>query len=547
MWYSILPPFLAIILAFTTRKVVPSLGAAIIFGGFLAYFGGYLEGLQNSEGAELFIGKSPPGSMGEISAWGSAIAASYHFVKTTLINPGHYQVLLFVPPMFAMVLIITEARGFDGIINFISKFVKGRKSAQLATATSGVVYFFDDYSNAMVVGSAMRPLTDRFRVSREKLAFLVDSTSAPIASLALISTWIIYEVGYFKESADAMGIEMSGYAIFLDILQYRFYCIFILALVFLHIFMGRDFGPMKTAEEKAMKEGAEGAEEAHAETNNEKAPSVLVALIPLGGLMIFQFLAMWYNGAVTHGNGDGLSLLNYLYWRDVIGGAEDVIIIFVYAAIFGLILSIISARKLTSIPNDAMDNCIGRALRISIEPCMILLFAWALNDTSQALHTDIFLTDLLKDNVSVLALPMIVFLLACLTAFTTGTSWGTMAILIPVVGPVAFQMEGGEYGLITMMCLGAVLDGAIFGDHCSPISDTTILSSTSTQCNLIKHVQTQMPYALLGATIALICGYLPVALGMNWFISFALGIAAIIGFFFLVGKKAEEPTQEMAD
>jgi Na+/H+ antiporter NhaC len=175
---------------------------------------------------------------------------------------------------------------------------------------------------------------------------------------------------------------------------------------------------------------------------------------------------------------------------------------------------------------------------------MILILAWSLKSCSDALNTKDFLAALIVGNVPLVVLPMIVFLVACVTSFTTGTSWGTMGILIPIVGPVAFLLEGDTYGLITMMCLGAVLDGAIFGDHCSPISDTTILSSTASQCELMPHVRTQMPYSILGAAVALLCGYLPVALGLNWIISIPLGILAIIAVFLLLGKRIETPVEK---
>ncbi|HIG17670.1 MAG TPA: hypothetical protein EYQ31_10520 [Candidatus Handelsmanbacteria bacterium] len=227
-----------------------------------------------------------------------------------------------------------------------------------------------------------------------------------------------------------------------------------------------------------------------------------------------------------------------MYWRDVIGGSADyVILIFDYSAMFGLILAVASASFLARFPAHQIRSCIWRGFTSCIGPCLILVLAWSLKNCSDALNTKDFLVALFVRNVPLAVLPTIVFLVACVTSFTTGTSWGTMGILIPIVGPVAFQLEGDTYGLITMMSLGAVLDGAIFGDHCSPISDTTILSSTATQCELMKHVRTQMPYSILGAGVALLVGYLPVALGLSWIVSFAFGILAVLAVFFLFGTK----------
>ncbi len=519
-WYSIVPPLSAIVLAFVTRRVLLSLGFAIFLGGLLLHV---------------------PGNPASIEAWVSGLYTAPVFLFDAIVEPVNLQILLFVPPMFAIVLIIAEAGGFDGILVHVSRIVRGRRSAQFATASAGVLYFFDDYSNAMVVGSAMRPMTDRYRISREKLAFLVDSTSAPIASLALISTWIMYEVSLFSESAETMGIANSGYSIFLDVLQYRFYCLFILSLVFLHVLLGRDFGPMKAAEEKALEEEPDVQTDA---TNTAKSGSVWVALIPLTGLLLFHFLGIWYDGGGLQKLREGASPAHWVYWREVIGSAEHTILIFDFAALFGLCLAIFSACCLATLPFTKMLGCLWRGFAKSVVPCLILTFAWSLKGSSDALHTDGFLVALLVGNIPLVFLPALVFLVACVTSFTTGTSWGTMAILIPVIGPVAFQLENGTYGLITMMSLGAVLDGAIFGDHCSPISDTTILSSSASQCDLMQHVRTQIPYSILGASIALACGYLPVAVGLGWFASLVLGILALVAVFFLFGTRTEISLKE---
>lgn len=519
-WYSVVPPFAAIILAFATRRVVLSLAFAIFLGGLLVHL---------------------PGNLASISAWGHGLWASPTFVYDAVKTPLNLQILIFVPLMFAMVLVIAEAGGFHGMFVHISKVIKGRKSAQFATASAGVIYFFDDYSNTMVIGSAMRSLTDFYRVSREKLAFIIDSTSAPIACLALISTWIMYEVGLYREAAIGMGIENTGYSIFLDALRYQFYCIFVISLVFIHILLGRDFGPMKDAELRAFKEGSG---DSNGETSAIKASSFWVALIPLGGLLLFHFTGMWLDGGGPEKLQEGASLLEWSYWRDVVGNAENVVLIFACAAFFSLLLAVLCARFLASFPFSETLKCIWQGVKLSIVPCLILTCAWSLKNSSDALHTDTFLAALLADNVSVNLLPALVFVVACLTAFMTGTSWGTMAILIPMVGPVAFQMDGETYGLITIMSLAAVLDGSIFGDHCSPISDTTILSASASHCDLMAHVRTQLPYSILAAIAALVCGYLPVAFGLRWSGGFALGIGAIIAFFLIVGTRIEAQPKE---
>ncbi len=282
------------------------------------------------------------------------------------------------------------------------------------------------------------------------------------------------------------------------------------------------------------------------ESDAPKSRSLWVALVPLVGLLVFHFVGMWYDGGGLQKLREGASPTDWTYWREVIGSAEHTILVFDFAALFGLCLAIFSARFLAHFPFKRTLDCLWLGLAKSVVPCLILTFAWSLKNCSDALHTDAFLVALLVENVSLVFLPTLVFLVACLTSFTTGTSWGTMAILIPIVGPVAFELEGGTYGLITIMSLGAVLDGSVFGDHCSPISDTTILSASSSQCELMAHVRTQMPYSILGASIALLCGYLPVARGFGWIECIALGILAIIGFFFFLGTRTENPQKESA-
>ncbi|MHC4310788.1 MAG: hypothetical protein ACYSSN_12700, partial [Planctomycetota bacterium] len=222
MWYSVVPPVLAILLAFLTKHVLLSLGIAIIAGGLLT---------------------KVPQSPLSVFAWLEGFKSVGIYVAATVTSKANLQILAFLPPIFVMIEIVIASGGFKGIIVWLLKWVKGRKSTQTATALMGILCFIDDYTNAIIVGSMMQPITDRFRVSREKLAFLVDATSAPIAGLAVISTWIAYEVGLLSQIAEELSIDRSGYSLFFDALSFRFYCLLMIAFVFLHIIFGRDFGP----------------------------------------------------------------------------------------------------------------------------------------------------------------------------------------------------------------------------------------------------------------------------------------------------------------
>jgi Na+/H+ antiporter NhaC len=495
-WYSIVPPLLAIVLAFLTRRVLLSLGLAFVAGSLLVH-----------------IGSDPV----NLTAWLAGIKTVGTVAAGTLSSKSNLQVLAFIPPIFVMIQLVIVSGGFTGILLWMSRWIKSSRSAQTATALMGVVCFIDDYANAMIVGSMMQPVTDRFRVSREKLAFIVDATSAPISGLAIISTWIAYEVGLFNKAAQQLGLEKSGYSMFFDALSYRFYCVSMIAFVFLLILIKTDFGPMRTAQALARNSDPGGKNKADRNFENitVKSNRAMNALIPLCGFLLFHLVGLWFDGGGPAKLAQGGSLLSWVYLRDVIASARHTTLVLDSAAVFGLLLALICSRYFGSLNFAAIKRCFRQGIKRALIPCAILILAWSLRDCCQLLKTGKFLSEILADKVSPQWFPAILFLVASLTSFATGTSYGTMAILIPTGIPIAFALDGNSYGLTTMMSLGAILDGAIFGDHCSPISDTTILSSISTSCNLVKHVRTQLPYSILVGVLALVFAYIPCGFGLN--------------------------------
>jgi Na+/H+ antiporter NhaC len=524
MWYSVVPPLLAILLAFLTRRVLLSLGIAFVVGSLLSRIApspfsiwAWLEGLE---------------TVGVVSAG-------------TLTNKTNLQILGFIPPVFVMMQVVIASGGFTGILVWMSRWVKGRKSAQLATALMGLVCFIDDYANAIIVGTMMQPVTDRFRVSREKLAFIVDATSAPVSGLAIISTWIAYEVGLFGDIGRQLGIDRNGYSMFFDALSFRFYCLLMIAFVFMMIIAGRDFGPMRTCEELAKggrrrKAGEGGASEEVTECScgqaNSKPGRAVNALVPLGGFILFHLVGLWIDGNGPAKLREGGSLSNWIYWRDVISGAENSTLVLDSAALFGLMLALVCARRFASLRISTLGRCFWRGLGRAVTPCAILILAWSLKNCCELLKTGEFLTAVLAERVSPQWFPPILFLVSSITSFATGTSFGTMAILIPTAIPIAFALDGQGYGLTTVISLGAVLDGAIFGDHCSPISDTTIISSVASSCDLVQHVRTQLPYSLLVAGLALSCAYVPSAFGFSAGRSLALAVLVLGGLLLAVAR-----------
>jgi Na+/H+ antiporter NhaC len=514
---------MTIVLAFLTRNILLSIAAAIITGGLLT---------------------TVPSEATSLSAILAGLKTTVFYPIDTLTNTENLKILAFVPPIFAMVEIIVISGGFKAILQKLLPLIKTRKSAQAATALMGLIYFFDDYSNAVVVGSSMRPVTDRFGISREKLAFLVDATSAPITCLAVISTWIAYEVGLFALTAQKLGIEKDGYSMFFDALSFRFYCVLMLSFVFGHILFGCDFGPMKQAQNRAQKNPPADTDIATPARRADDKPAVgmLNAIVPLAGLIAFHITGLWIDGGGPAKTTTFSSVFHWQYWREVIGSTENSILILIYAALFGLTLAALCAILSRSLRIPDLIKCIISGVKKCLLPCLILISAWSLKNCCDSLNTDRFLTNLLTNKISPLLFPAIVFLVASVTSFATGTSWGTMAIIIPTAFPIAFALDGHTYGLTTTITLGAVLDGAIFGDHCSPISDTTIISSIASRCDHVQHVRTQLPYSLFVAALALFCCYIPVGLGLSPLLSITIAITAMVIVFLTLPRLAKNNT-----
>jgi Na+/H+ antiporter NhaC len=526
-WYSVVPPLLAVTLALVTRRLLPSLVAAVVVGGLLAH---------------------AAAAPAQPAAWGQGALAPLRYAWGAVSDPVNLQILVFVVLVLAMVSVVIVAGGVHALVGVLARHARGPRSTQVVTALMGVAIFIDDYANTMIVGASMRPLTDRNGVSREKLAFLVDATSAPIAGLAVISTWIGYEVGLFGTAAETLGIPRDGYSLFFDALPYRFYCLLALVFVLVNAASGRDFGPMARAERRAREERKPAADDARPLTSSTHAaigadgrarPRLLTALLPVAVLFSVLLGGLWRDGGgLTRPLGD---VLRPGAWREVIAAAENNILLLMVAAGAGLLTACLLAGTAARLPGSTIGRTVLGGARASLLPLVILVLAWSLKAACDALGTGAFLAGAVSGVVSPGWFPAVLFGVAAVTAFATGTSWGTMAILIPTATPVALHLDGGSYGLVTMISLAAVLDGAIFGDHCSPISDTTLMSSISSSCDHLHHVRTQLPYALVVGACALGAGYLPAAAGLPPAWGLVLGSLAIVAVLFGVGRPQRAP------
>lgn len=507
---SLLPPVLAITLAFLTKQVILSLFLGVLAGAIMvngSLFTGFLRALDN-------------------------------YMLNSLADPWHAGIIIFTLSIGGMVGVVTKMGGARAVAEYLAKLAKNSRGAQFVAWLLGVLVFFDDYGNTLIVGPTMRPLTDRMRISREKLSYIVDSTAAPVAGIALMSTWIGYEVSLIKDAFDKIGMSVNAYGVFLASIPYRFYEIFALLMVLMIALMMRDFGPMYRAEMRARKTGKVLAEQAKPmsaadliaiELPENIKPRIMNAVIPVVSLIVLGFVGLWYNGG-------GTELPFTLQGvREAFGNA-DTSVALVWASITSSIIAIVLAigqRILTL--SEALDAWVD-GVKSLVMTGIILTLAWALGSVTEDVKAADYLIKVISGNISPTIMPMLVFIISCVIAFATGTSWGTMAIVMPLALPLAHSVSAA----IMLPTLSSVLAGAIFGDHCSPISDTTIMSSMAAAADHMDHVKTQIPYAVAVAVISVIAGYIPAGYGISPLISLPLGIVLIYAVLRVLGKEVPE-------
>ena len=527
-YFTLLPPLLAIVLAFITKNVVLSLILGVFSGSMLINSGS--------------LTKSFTDLVGRIVA---SMADSW--------NAG---IILQVLTIGGLIALITKMGGARAIAESLSKRAKSPASAQVIAWIMGLFIFFDDYANSLIVGPIMRPITDKMKISREKLAFIIDATAAPIAGLALVSTWIGYEISLIKDGYALIGnTNINAYGVFIETMSYRFYNILMLIFVVSSGVMLREFGPMYKAEHRARTTGkvteVEVDEDKGDEVLREKegiTPTIWNALVPILTLIISSLVGFYFNGLGTL---EGEVLANVhanpfsMYAIRETFGASDASIVLFEAALFASIVAILMGMKQKVFKlSEAIDTWIHGMKHLVITG-VILLLAWSLSSVIKELGASVYLVSLLSDSVPKFLLPSIIFILASIISFSTGTSYGTMGILMPLAIPLA-NAVGLNNGLsdialanYTIIAVSAVLTGAIFGDHCSPISDTTILSSMGASCDHLAHTRTQLVYSLVVAIIAVVFGYIPVSLGLNVWISLAIGTASIWALLRFYGKSVK--------
>lgn len=481
-FWALVPPIVAILLALITKEVYSSLFVGILVGG-LFYSGFSFEGTMNHIFHDGFV---------------SVLSDSY--------NVG---ILVFLVVLGAMVSLMNRAGGSAAFGHYARKKIKSRVGAQLATVALGVLIFIDDYFNCLTVGSVMRPVTDEHKVSRAKLAYLIDATAAPVCIIAPISSWAAAVSG-FVEGED-------GFSIFIRAIPYNYYALLTIVMMVAIILLKVDFGSMRTHEKNALKgdlftsgTAASGEEEI---PENPKG-RVIDLVIPILTLILCCVIGMIYTGGFFQGESFVASFSN-----------SDASVGLALGSIFAMLFTIVIylIRRVLSF-KQCMD-CLPAGFKAMVPAILILTFAWTLKAMTDSLGAAEFVANAVAQSAEglMMLLPAIIFLVGCFLAFSTGTSWGTFGILIPIVVAV-FANSNPQLMIIS---ISACMAGAVCGDHCSPISDTTIMASAGAQCNHVNHVSTQLPYALLVAVVSFVT-YIIAGFVQNPWIPLPIGIVLLL-------------------
>ena len=517
-WISLLPAFLAIAVALLLRNVVP----ALLLGLWL--------------GSTALQGFTPLGALKGL------MDVLVVFIVNALSNPDHAAIIVFTMMIGGMVGIITRNGGMASIVRVVVSKAKSAIGGQVAVWLMGLMIFFDDYANTLVVGNTARSVTDHLRISREKLAYIVDSTAAPVVCLALVTTWIGYQVSLIdqaKQSIDGLA-GTTAYAMFLHSIPYSFYPILAVLFVLAVASSGRDMGPMYRAEVRARRGNVDSrsgdAMPAMDGDTLEAKPDVpmrpLNAFLPIIVLIVSLGVSMFITG-------EGESI------TDIVGSADPYKAMMWASFIGALVAAGLSIGQKILSAHETVDAWYGGA-RATLFGMIVLVLAWSMSAVTGDLNAKGYLISILGDALPAQLVPAVVFVLAAITAFATGTSWGTMGILLPLVLPLTWAVMtvsgmADPSGMhIMYSAISCVLAGAVWGDHCSPISDTTVLSSIASGCDHIEHVRTQMPYALLVGVVAIGIGTIPGGYGLPPWISLLVGGTILVTILRFFGRSADD-------
>ena len=484
-WLSILPPIIAIVLALITKEVYSSLFIGIISGMLIYAFAG--------DGTLL-----------------SATAMTFDMMSSKIADNAY--MIIFLALLWAVVSLVSKSGGSEAYGRWAGEKLKSKRSATLATSLLGVLIFIDDGFNCLTVGTVMRPITDRLKISREKLAYIIDATAAPVCIIAPVSSWAVAVASEVSEK--------DGFHVFLSTIPYNFYALMTILMVLVISITGRDFGPMKKAEADAAGKAPDEVSEAGKSVAKGR---VIDLILPIAVLVICAILGMAYVGGFF----EGVAFSEAIGYNPVAGLS--------LGAFAGLVTAMVLylPRKLMK-PKEFIECIVGGIGNI-VPPMLILILSWSLGGVCrQLIGTGVFISGFVNGSSLPMGfLPFLIFVIAALMSFSMGTSWGTFGMLIPIVTMIC---EADGAGALLIPALGATLAGSVYGDHCSPISDTTILASTGADCKHIRHVETQLPYATLVAVVSAV-GYLIAGFMGTPVVALPVETVILIGTIMFLGKK----------
>ena len=486
-WLSILPPLIAIALALITKEVYSSLFIGL-FSGVLIY--------------SFFSG-------GTIV---SAAATAFDLMYSKIADNAY--MMIFLALLWAVVMLVSRSGGSQAYGRWAGARLKTKRSASLATSLLGVLIFIDDGFNCLTVGTVMRPITDRLHISREKLAYIIDATAAPVCIIAPVSSWAVAVASEVSET--------NGFHAFLSTIPYNFYALLTIVMVLMISITGKDFGPMKKAEELA----AKAAEKTAADEQTQQKGKVIDLVLPILVLIICAILGMAYVG----GYFEGVSFSEAIGYNPTAG-----LTLGAFAGLITAFLLYLPRKLMTA--KEFIDSIVGGISNI-VPPMLILILSWSLGGVCrQLIGTGEFISGFVSGtNFPLGLLPFLIFIIAALMSFSMGTSWGTFGMLIPIVSMICATDNAAH---LLIPALGATLAGSVYGDHCSPISDTTILSSTGADCKHIRHVETQLPYATLVAIVCALSYLLAGFMSTPW-VSLGAGVVLLIVAILFLNKSWKE-------
>ena len=500
--WALLPPVIAIALALITKEVYSSLFIGIVVGGL------------------LFTGFQPVATMEHVFVNG---------MVGQLTNSWNMGILIFLVVLGSMVMLMNRAGGSAAFGRWAAEHVKTKVGAQLATIALGVLIFIDDYFNCLTVGSVMRPLSDKHNISREKLAYLIDATAAPVCIIAPISSWAAAVTGFVD--------GVNGLTLFVRAIPYNFYALLTIVMM-LTLSLGKfDFGPMKKAEKEHLKKMTSAViNEVSSITGAEDQPhppvsskgKVIHLVFPILALIVCCVIGMIYTGGFFAGENFVDAFSN-----------SDASVGLMYGSVVALLLTVIFFLLTRVLDFKECMNAIPEGFKSMVPAILILTFAWTLKAMTDSLGAKEYVASLVENvathHAFMSLLPAFVFLIGVLLSFATGTSWGTFGILIPIV----VSVFGGDMGSeLMIIAISACMAGAVCGDHCSPISDTTIMASAGAQCDHIRHVSTQLPYAMTAAAVSFVC-YALTGFIRNWLICLPLGIVLMVAVLLLMRSRTQ--------